>query len=241
MQSTLQLIVATVRPPEEIQEITSRWLGLCTYEHPVFYAYNQGTGPVSAYQEAFLKTPEAEIYGYIHDDVAIYERGWDERVLALFESPRVGVVGFGGAWGHGTDEIYKTPYRLQQLQRLGYSSNADDAENHGTRFGGDREVAVLDGYALFTRRSLLEEAGGWPVKDLVFHCYDYWLCCIAHRLGYQVWMTGVHCQHFGGQTSTANNYNQWLSSQGKTDFDIHRESHVYIYNEFSDVLPYRVR
>jgi hypothetical protein len=237
----LDIVVATMRPFDEAYSICNKWLEKCAFNHRLRLFINKGHGPVRAYQEALEQIPEAKFFGFIHDDVAIYEPEWDTRVLELLKSPRIGVVGFGGGWGHGSGEIYKTPYHLAQLQRYGYASNVNDAEVHGRRFTGDREVAVLDGYALFAKRELLEQAGGWPVKDLVFHCYDYWLCCMAHRLGYQVWMTGVKCHHFGGMTSTKDGYNNWLKENlGKTDVDIHVESHAYIYNEFSDVLPWEV-
>jgi len=216
------------------------WLAASTTEPETHLVANPGWGPVKTYQHA-VETYDGELLGFIHDDVIIRERGWDEKVVKLFDNPRVGVVGFGGAVGHGTTDIYKRPYQKTQLQRIGYCSNVDDAEVHGAKFTGEKEVAVLDGFALFTRRELLDKAGGWPTDRLVFHCYDYWLCCVCHRLGYQVWMTGVQCYHMGGQTSTKQPYNTWLrDTLGKTDDDVHSESHVFIYNEFSDVLPWRV-
>ena len=198
-----------------------------------------GRGLVEAYQCLFLlSSPEDDVLAYIHDDVRIDDPNWQERVLAEFEHPQVGVVGFGGAIRHGTADIYKTPYRLQQLARDGYLSNVDDAEAHGTRYEGSQDVAVLDGFCLCVRRELLVKAKGWPVDHLKFHCYDYWLACMAHRLGYSVRMVGVPCKHFGGRTSVSPAYQKWCEEQGTTDLKIHEDSHRWCYTEFKDVLPY---
>lgn len=200
----------------------------------------ENLGVIGSYQKMYEQAREKEfdILAYIHDDVYIREKGWDERVLKEFEDPTVGVVGFGGGLGHGTDDIYKTPYRLQQLARNGYLSNVDDAEVHGYRFTSECDVAVLDGFSLVVRRSLLDRCGGWT-NSLQFHSYDYFICCMAHRLGYRVRCVGVRCHHLGGRTSTTPQYQEWAEKQGMKDAEVHRTSHDYIYKEFRDVLPWR--
>lgn len=200
-----------------------------------------GKGLIEAYQELYLRSiPQDDVLAYVHDDVRIDDPDWQERVLAEFEDPTVGVVGFGGALRHGTADIYKTPYRLVQLARDGYLSNVEDAEVHGVRLEGSCEVAVLDGFCLCVRRELLDRANGWPVDHLKFHCYDYWVACMAHRLGYQVRMVGVACKHHGGRTSVSPAYQKWCEKHGTTDLKIHEDSHRWIYNEFKDVLPWWV-
>lgn len=200
------------------------------------------SGPVASMQAGYEQLyHDTEIVGFIHDDLIIHERGWDERVLAEFADPSVHVVGFGGATGLGTDDIYKTPYELRQLIRVNYCSNVRDAENHGFRYTGSMDAAVLDGFSLFVRKSLLDAVGGWPTEHLVFHMYDAWLACVAARMGVRTRMVGVDCHHLGGRTSTKAGYNDWLKEKyGKTDVDIHREAHEWIYKEFRDVLPIRV-
>jgi len=248
----MTLIVASVRGGNSLDTIES-WKKTASEEPDILIVENEGDGPIRSYQHGFENT-EAEILGFLHDDLYIYEQEWDKRVLAEFEDSKTGVVGFGGGWGHGTPDIGFNCYHIAKLQRLGYCSNSRDAEHHGSRFTGSCEVAVLDGYALFVRRELLNKsyhiqespddtihAGGWPVKDLTFHCYDYWLCAMSHRLGYSIRMVGIDSLHQGGQTSTNNVYLDWLRTQGLTDQDIHSSSHVLFYNEFTeDELPFRV-
>src|SRR5215510_5984385 len=120
---------------------------------------------IGSYQELYEAARHtSDVLAYIHDDVIVRERGWDERVLREFEDREVGLVGFGGAKQHGSDDLYKTPYQLTQLARYGYLSNVDDAESHGGRFTESTDSAVLDGFSLIARRDLLDRCGGWPIR-----------------------------------------------------------------------------
>ena len=177
-----------------------------------------------------LAVTKAPIVAFIHDDVICREKNWTERVLAAFEEPQVGVVGFGGARSHGSPDIYQVPYDYRQLGRSGYMSNVDDAEVHGSRFTGEREVAVLDGFALIARRELLDKVFGWPLETPIgYIAYDYWLCCIAHELGYKIKLVGIRCHHFGGRSAVK------AEPQFRGDFDA---AHEYIYKRFRNVLPW---
>lgn len=204
-------------------------------------------GVVQSYGDAYVINPDHQLIAYIHDDVEIKEERWAKRVRREFNDPTVGLVGFGGAKQHGAADIYKTPYVLQQLGRTGYLSNVDDADTHGERFDGVTDVAVLDGFALVVRRDVLDKAwlrtdptfyGGWPVDHLTFHGYDYYLCCMARRLGYRVRVVGVRCHHHGGRTSTTKQYQDWLAAKGISDVEDHQRSHRWIYEEFRDCLPW---
>lgn len=204
--------------------------------------YPKGFGVIGHYQSGWKIAIENNNHtiAYFHNDVRVDEQ-WGPRVTQEFADPSVGVVGFGGALQHGSSDIYKTPYRLQQLGRSYYLSNVDDAEVHGERFTGSCDVAVLDGFSLIVRRSLLDRTGGWPVDHFSFHCYDYWVCCMAHRLGYKVRLVGVRCHHYGGLSSTTQEYQKWRNQQGTSDSGDHDKGHRYIYEEFRDVLPWSER
>lgn len=198
--------------------------------HIVYNSPNRNRGVVGSYQELY-KTSTSDLIMYLHDDVICREGNWDERVIAEFDDPKVGIVGFGGAIRHGSPDLYKVPYRLQDLARFGYMSNVDDAEVHGERMEGSREVAVLDGFALCVRRSLLDKCGGWPVGTPVDYIgYDYWISCMARRLGYKIILCGIRCHHLGGRTFVKMNL-----SEPEVKY---KEAHEYIYAKFSDVLPW---
>lgn len=182
-----------------------------------------------AYQEAFQNTTEP-ILGMVHDDVIIYGEAWDERVLREFDDQSVGLVGLGGARRHGSANLYSAPYELSQLGRFGFLSNMRNAEAHGERFAGECDVAVLDGFALIVRRSILERAGGWPLSTPInYFCYDYWLCCEARRQGYRIRLVGVDCEHLSGRTASMVQLT-----------DDHAAAHEWLYDNYSDVLPYAV-
>lgn len=187
-------------------------------------------GMLRAYELGRKLVIDAEILAFFHDDLIIKEP-WLERVLEQFEDDKVGLVGFGGALIHGTKDLYKKPYDFHQLGRDLYRSNVDDAEVHGERFKGVCDVAVLDGFSLIVRRSILDSLGGWPVELLDYSLYDYWLSCATHRLGYRIRLIGVRCHHLGGRTAVALKKAEGCGEK-------HELAHKYIYDEFRDVLPW---
>ena len=188
---------------------------------------------------------DADLLAFLHDDVTIYEPDWEGIVEDFMEHrPECGLLGFGGALGLGTADIYKTPYRLQQLARIDYWSNVRDAEVHGRRATDNMRVTMLDGFALIFRRAAYVEMGGWQAllnMGLTFHMYDFAACCIMQRLGWEVWMLPMDCQHHGGGTSVSREYDEWLRSQGIAgDSEVHAKAHEICYREFRDVLPWRL-
>ena len=233
----LAICVATMDHcvPETIRDWTAQASGPVGVRS-VHNTPEKNLGVVGSYQELSENPSSSDILCFLHDDVICREPGWDERVLAEFENPQVGVVGFGGAKWHGTSDLYKTPYRLDQLRRGDYMSNVDDAEVHGARFTGSTEVSVCDGFALIVRRDLLDDAGGWRglARGCDFFCYDYALCAMARRLGYRIRSVGIRCHHLGGRTSVHLPDSE-ITSQAAYD-----RSHRWFYETYRDVMPARV-
>ena len=233
-----EIIDKTAQFPGEISTWTTHAQNLM----PVYIQRNtaeSNLGVVKSYQQLFLSSVvDEDILVYTHDDVIMRERGWDARLTKEFEDQHVGVVGFGGAKRHGSPDLYKVPYRLQQLARSGYLSNVDDADDHGTRFTEATDVAVLDGFVLAVRRELLVRAGGWPDIPGGFHTYDYAICALAHRYGYRVRVVGIRAHHCGGRTSTTQEYQQWAEKKGMSDQTAHEKAHRWFYENYRDVLPW---
>lgn len=213
----------------------AQYAGYSNPQQPSLFVMDGRGGMLPTYQRALEWAKHDDVLAYIHDDVIIHDPAWSQRVLAEFEDPKVGLVGFGGALGHGSPALYRDPYDYHQLGRSDFMSNMDDAENHGQRFTGARDAAVLDGFTLIVRRKLLERAGGWPVSTLGYVGYDYWLCCMARRLGYRIRVVGVPCQHIGGQT-----FVKLGLGRGEEHWQQFLDAHAFLYNEFRDVLPFRV-
>ena len=206
----------------------SSWID--TADSPRGYRVVGDRDVLEAYQFTYEHTLHP-IIGMVHDDVVIYERGWDTRVLEEFNDPGVGVVGFAGAIGHGTPDLYSVPYHLPNLARQTFLSNLRDAPVHGQIFTRARDVAVLDGLSLFVRRTILDKVGGWPLdKPVGYWLYAEWLCCEARRQGYRIRLVGVDCEHLGGK-----------SSAHIAKSPTYEEAHRYLYENNRDVLPCRVK
>lgn len=221
------------------------WMETASAHYNMYVCMDQPLVP--ALQECYESTHEP-VLAYIHDDVQIFEPGWDLRVLKEFEDESVGLVGLGGALGHGRPELYRVPYHLPDLARQNFLSNMRSWQQHGGRETGARDVAVIDGFAGFVRRSVLdrwrhgvEEAEqdftrfvttGFPFGVPVGY-YMVWenLCCEVRRQGYKIRLVGIDCEHIGGRTSVMH---------GAVDSN-YEEEHKYFYDQNRDMMPYRVK
>jgi GT2 family glycosyltransferase len=213
---------------DDWQECCRSWLRNAKDHHRISVAIGKDLMP--AYQEIYEKT-DGDAIAYLHDDLVCYEQDWDVRVLKQFDDPFVGIVGVAGALGHGHPDLYKVPYRLSNLARQSFLSNMVDAEKHGARFTGERDVAIVDGMALFIRRPILDKGKGWPVdKPYGYFLYAEWACCEARRQGYRIRLVGIKVQHLGGKSSG------FISPK-----ENYEAAHQYLYDNNHDVLPYRVK
>jgi GT2 family glycosyltransferase len=198
--------------------------------------------PCQAYQRA-LDTTTAEVLILLHDDLEIHDGWWREAFLDCFkdvlsdgDSKTVG-IGLGGALGLANRDLYRKPFMVGNLARIGYASNQTDAEVHGERLDGVRQVAVLEQFAMAIRTDWLRARGGFPVAHLTHHMLDACLACEAARDGKELWMVGASCTHHGGGTSIKGTYQnaKWLLG-GSTEQD-HLLAHRWIWDEYRDVLP----
>jgi len=193
--------------------------------------------------------PQNEVVAYVHDDVYIYERGWDERVRAVFErDPKCGLAGFGGSTAYGSPSIYKARYSWQQVARQNFFSNMRSAETHGQRIKNEMPIVFTDGYSMIVRRSLLDTIGGWSVipRQYVHYGYDCFIACMARRHGYNAWLVPVDIEHgVGGWGALTRNEDggsyQQLANQNGGDKAVHDGVHEFLYNHFRDVMPLRLR
>ncbi len=195
--------------------------------------------PCQAYQLALDQT-QSDVICMIHQDVTIHDPDWMSRVEALFENKKCVAVGFGGATGLGTRDLYRKPFRIQNMVRLGYAGNQDDWETHGAHFTGDRQVAVLEQFFMAIRVDWLRSRGGWPIQNLRHHLLDAFIACEAARDDREVWQCGLACLHSGGQVSTSALYRNavWLIG-GSMESD-HVLPHVLMADAYRDVLPIEV-
>lgn len=253
-----------------LAEVRSVEAGLRSWEGgPLFYIpTGKYLSPVEAMAEAgevLLDEKElGSVFAFLHDDVIIEQRGWDQIIIDHFSShPRCGLAGFGGGVGFADADIYKVPYDYRQLARIDFVSNMREADKHGRRVDTAMRVAALDGFALITSREFYERAGnhgkrevspqGEPVTrhawqhclsdGIPYHMYDAWISCRAAELGYETWMLPIACHHQGGQTSVAReaDYAGVVARLGyESPQALYDLAHRRIYDRFSGVLPIRI-
>lgn len=180
----------------------------------------------------------------IHNDVYIYQDGWVEVIdQAIREAGYVGVAGFFGAYGIGTDNIYQVDYDFRQLARQMPVSGRKCRVAHGQLRLSDPiwwdHVAVLDGFSLITKIEMLEKVGGFDqVRYPVHHMYDNDLCLASIDAGYKNIVIDMDCDHHGGRTDIGED---WATPFGKTRTEVHQEAHPPFYEKWRHLLPYRVR
>jgi hypothetical protein len=202
---------------------------------------------MEAYQKCFEASfrEGCEFVGMIHDDLSIYEMGWDLRVLEEFEDPEVGAVGFFGAFSHCQPQLYDEPCKPVNFTRSGVVSNLRrDAHFCGERYTGSCDVAVFDGLALFIRRDALVKINGWPVGTAIqYWAYDYWLSMELRRIGYRLRVVGIDCDHWSGKGMPI--AKQLAEAVGKINpcgDEAHILAHQYLYDLYkgTGVIPYTV-
>jgi len=206
-------------------------------------------GPVEAMAKGAVALEGAgcDIIVFCHDDIEVYE-DWAIPISTIFELKEdAGLVGFHGAKGLGSEDIYRTRYQLNQLARFNPMSNMIDAEQHGKKVTIPCEVATVDGFFMAVRTKTYYEVGGWEacLRDkVVFHMYDSWMAMAAREHGYRTYLAPVSCRHSGGATEVgmAAEYEKWAKEQGFHDASaVHTEGHTAFYERFRGQLPIRIR
>lgn len=178
-----------------------------------------------------------DIVAMLHNDLMVREQGWDARLVEFFAShPDAGVVGFHGAQGLGAMDIYRTPYRLEQLARWNCWSNLEDWEMHGKHAERPLPVAVVDGMAVCARRADLEAWGGLDESLGPHHMYDNDICLTALAAGRVNYVLPVRARHLSGQTANFPRYNEAVAHLGG-DTGVHRTAHERFYAKWRGRLP----
>lgn len=229
--NNLVLGIATYKEPEEgtqwykeYHECVSSWNDTAWSFRPIYDA--KGKRLIDAYEEIYRNTQE-EIIGYVHNDVMVYDEAWDYRILKEFEDPNVGLVGLFGAKGHCRPNLYTDPFQIPNMVRYDCYSNMR-TNGHGNKFTESKTVAVLDGYALFVRREVLDKTDGWNPRATYF-MFAEWLSCETRRQGFKIRIVPLDHDHLGGRTSTTVAID-----------DNYEAAHRFIADNYSDVLPARV-
>jgi O-methyltransferase len=213
----------------------------------------QNIGIVSSYTNAGVVGPmdrlwretDAEIVAFVHDDLEIYEDGWDLRIRARFAaSPDCGLVGFGGACSIGREDMYTCGSEAEPTRGpfgsnlTSYRKEMTAAEVHGPRITYDCQVATIDGFAAVCRRTFLEKIDGFVKWPIVHHAYDAFLACMAKRHGFETWIVPIKMGHpWIGGTSQREDGLELLAKHGG-NYGLFLKAQGMLREEFRDVLPF---
>lgn len=156
--------------------------------------------------------PDHELIGLIHNDLILYEPGWDVRMAKYFEAdPKLGLVGLTGSseidnlGGRGGGTMCF--FRGAKVDIPGLGEIQGQSQAAGARISDLQPSACLDSLFMMFRRevipSLMNESDPW--KDVTLaHFYDRIWPIRVLEAGYHVATMGVECDHLGGMTCVAN-------------------------------------
>lgn len=182
------------------------------------------------------KEAKGDVVACIHNDLMLYEKGWDKRVLDLFtRRERCGLAGFFGAEGIGRDG-----------GRMMCHSNFLEAEIHSVRDAGEKRVVMFDGISLIWRKKMMDEIGGLDTYLNYHHFYDRSLSLQSHFAGWENWYLGVACHHLNGLTANRPDYQAWIEKKMGTsgytgDLAIYKENEKKFLDRWGSKLPAIVR
>ena len=179
-----------------------------------------------------INESKGDVIAILHNDVYVFEKAWDKRVLNLFDSnARAGLAGFLGARGAGVTG-----------GRMGTMSNMLEAEIHGERITDERRCTLFDGLSLIGRRAMFEKVGGFDEGYTYHHFYDRDISMASIYAGYWNYTIGIFCHHKSGITANRPEYQTWIDKKmGTTGFTGDKSSYdaseKYFCKKWSTFLP----
>lgn len=158
--------------------------------------------PLKDMYDAFSAT---HIYmGLIHNDLTLYEEGWDLRMVEAFEhDPLLALIGLAGSYqidsagGRGSGTMLW--FRGQDAE----GNVTGQPQSAGLRITDLRPAACLDSLFMMFRASDIPLLR-WDDKPTLAHFYDkIWPCRLIQK-GKRVAVLGSECDHWGGITLITN-------------------------------------
>lgn len=197
--------------------------------------------PIRQLQERY----DDAIIAVMHNDVFIWEKGWDDRLRDAFEDDYVGIVGFCGsdevdpAGGRGAGTMCNFRGEKGQLQ-----------EHTGKRVTGEETAVILDSMFMAFWADIIPDLEIDENVPLA-HFVDKVLPIRALRLGFKTLVLGVEIDHMGGQTLVGEQQFEmdaraWCARQGlpivndNGGLSLYLESELRFKVECAEYIPSKV-
>lgn len=150
------------------------------------------------------------IVAFLHSDVVIWEKGWDERVISAFnQNQRLGLLGFIGSTeiddlggrGGGTASNFqgKILCSLDSTAEKGKSWIGSSWDKHGGHTIGYMNSSVVDGCVMVIERKAWNRIG-YRDDFPPHHFYDRLISTQMLEAGFTVATLGIEFDHISGQT-----------------------------------------
>lgn len=198
-------------------------------------------GMVKSLQQAY-ENCETEILALTHNDVFVYEKNYDQRILSYFKKmPDLGGIGFFGSQGCGP-----IGERIQDVPERGICagmSNMIEAEIHGMRLEEEWcSAAIFDGFFMAFRMKMLKQGNGFDQRYHFHHIYDRDASLESIRRGFKNIVVNVPCHHWCGMTANRSEYQKWIDKKVETqdhkgDKWTHDENSQLFKEKWAKALP----
>jgi hypothetical protein len=176
----------------------------------------------------YVKNPETDHVGLIHNDVIFYEHGWDERAVKAFQDfNHIGVIGLVGSY-----EADENGGRGGGTMCF-FNGSKGQSQAAGLRVTGVEPAVVLDSLFMLFRATVVPFL---KIDNSITPChfYDRIWSIRTIESGWSVAVLGTEIDHMGGITSCAEPEYQKASMQWcdkhNLAYEINKGDH-YIYLE----------
>lgn len=191
---------------KQIKENVARFSKLYAIE--VVLVENKGDfGLDEVYNQVIKDNPNYDYYIFAHDDIAIIDDKWLDKILkGLQKYDIVGVAGgvifdpMHGMWSSSLSPVISSGCVAHKERNGKYVY---------TNYGLEKEVLTVDGCFMACKNSVVKDIQ-WQAYNK-FHFYDIDFCLKAHDKGYKIGVTPIAIAH-----NSSGQYNEkWLQALGK--------------------------
>lgn len=213
--AVIDQLFKTIQPGTEVIVLDNGSKESFKDDRAIVVRFDKTIGVYPTFRDGFLFA-SGDVVAFFHSDLAVWEVGWDKRVLAQFEgNQRLGMVGFIGSneidpsGGRGLG----TTSNFQGLTLLEGRSHGPDrglpmkigmwqgshGRVHGKVSDGFSKAAVVDGCAMIIRREAWNQIS-YREDFPPHHFYDRLISTQLLDKNWKIGVLGIACDHFSGQT-----------------------------------------